>query len=49
MAVLTAGTVVAAFYATEWSLTVTLWIVVIGAAFTILRRSLTLIEKLKTR
>ena len=49
MAVLTAGTLLAAFYASEWTLTVTLWIVVAGTAATILRRSWTLIEKLKTR
>ena len=49
MAVLTAGTVIAAFYASEWTLTVTLWIVVAGTTVTILRRSLTLIEKLKAR
>ncbi len=49
MAVLTVGTVLAAFYATEWTLTVTLWIIVIGTAVTILRRSWALIEKLKSR
>jgi len=49
MAVLTAGTAVAALYASEWTLTVTLWIVAAGTATTILRRSWTLIEKLKTR
>ena len=49
MAVLTAGTVVAALYASEWALTVTLWIIVAGTAVTILRRSLTLIGKLKSR
>lgn len=49
MAVLTAGTVLAALYASEWTLTVTLWVVVLGTAITILRRSLTLIEKLKAR
>ncbi|RYE51766.1 MAG: CDP-alcohol phosphatidyltransferase family protein [Hyphomicrobiales bacterium] len=49
MAVLTAGTVLAALYATEWTLTLTLWIIVAGTAATILRRSWTLIEKLKTR
>lgn len=48
MAVLTAGTVVAALYASEWTLTVTLWIVVAGTAATIFRRSWTLIEKLKS-
>lgn len=49
MAVLTVGTVLAAFYASEWTLTVTLWIIVAGTLATILRRSLTLIGKLKTR
>lgn len=49
MAALTAGTVLAALYASEWTLTVTLWIVALGTAATILRRSWTLIEKLKTR
>lgn len=49
MAVLTAGTVIAAFYASEWTLTVTLWIIILGTAITILRRSFTLIGKLKAR
>ena len=49
MAVLTAGSILAAFYASEWTLTVTLWILVAGTAATILRRSLTLIERLKSR
>ena len=49
MAVLTVGTVIAAFYANEWTLTVTLWIIVAGTAFTILRRSATLIRNLKAR
>lgn len=49
MAVLTAGTVLAALYASEWTLTVTLWIVALGTAVTILRRSWTLMEKLKTK
>ncbi len=49
MAVLTVGTVLAALYASEWTLTVTLWILVAGTAATMLRRSWTLIEKLKTR
>jgi phosphatidylglycerophosphate synthase len=49
MAVLTAGTVLAALYASEWTLTVTLWIIVAGTAATILRRSWALIEKLKSR
>jgi phosphatidylglycerophosphate synthase len=49
MAVLTAGTVLAALYASEWTLTVTLWIIVAGTAITILRRSWTLIERLKSK
>ncbi len=49
MAILTAGTVIAAFYASDWTLTVTLWIIVAGTAITILRRSLSLIDKLKAR
>jgi phosphatidylglycerophosphate synthase len=49
MAVLTAGTALAAFYASEWTLTVTLWIVVTGTAATVIRRSWTLIEKLRSR
>lgn len=49
MAVLTVGTVLAAFYASEWTLTVTLWTVVAGTAVTLLRRSWTLIERLKSR
>lgn len=49
MAVLTAGTALAAIYATEWTLTVTLWLIVAGTTATILRRSRTLIEKLKSR
>lgn len=49
MAILTAGTVLAALYASEWTLTVTLWIIVAGTAATIFRRSWTLIEKLNSR
>ena len=49
MAALTVGTVIAAFYATEWVLTLTLWIVLAGTAVTILRRSLRLIAALKAR
>ena len=49
MAVLTAGTVLATLYASEWTLTLTLWIVAAGTAATILRRSWALIEKLKTK
>jgi phosphatidylglycerophosphate synthase len=49
MAVLTGGTLIAAFLATEWTLTATLWVIVAGTALTILRRSLNLISSLKAR
>lgn len=49
MAVLTAGSVAAAVYASEWTLTATLWIIVAGTGVTILRRSWTLIARLKAR
>ena len=49
MAALTLGSVIAAFYATEWTLTVTLWIVALGTAATILRRSLRLLSSLNAR
>jgi phosphatidylglycerophosphate synthase len=49
MAVLTAGTVLAALYAAEWTLTVTLWIIALGTIATILRRCRALIENLKSR
>ncbi len=49
MAVLTAGTVLAALYATHWTLTVTLWIIALGTAATVLRRSWTLIQRLKAQ
>lgn len=49
MAALTVGTVLAAFYAAEWTLTVTLWIIALGSAATIVRRSLRLISALKAR
>ncbi len=49
MAILTAGTILAALYATEWTLTVTLWIIVAGTAATVLRRSFTLIGNLKAK
>jgi len=49
MAALTIGTVIAAFYATEWTLTLTLWIIVAGSAATILRRSIRLVTALKAR
>ncbi len=49
MAVLTGGTVIAAFYASDWTLGFTLWIIVAGTALTILSRSLRLIKALKKR
>lgn len=49
MAVLTAGTVLAALYASEWTLSITLWLVVAGTAATVVRRSWTLIGKLKAK
>jgi phosphatidylglycerophosphate synthase len=49
MAALTIGTAIAAFYASEWTLTVTLWIIVAGSAITIARRSMRLISNLKNR
>jgi phosphatidylglycerophosphate synthase len=49
MAVLTIGTVIAAFYASEWTLRLTLWIIVAGTAVTILSRSRRLVQALKAR
>jgi phosphatidylglycerophosphate synthase len=49
MAALTVGTLIAAVVSTEWMLTATLWIILAGSALTILRRSWTLVEGLKTR
>ena len=49
MAVLTAGSVLAALYATHWTLTVTLWIIALGTAATVIRRSWSLINNLKAR
>ena len=49
MAVLTVGTVLAAFYATEWTLNLTLWGVVIGTAVTLFGRAFRLLDALKHR
>lgn len=49
MAALTLGSLIAAVYATEWSLSVTLWIIAIGTAATILRRSVRLLSALQAR
>lgn len=47
MAALTIGTVIAAFYASEWTLSVTLWVIVAGTATTVILRSRRLIQALK--
>ncbi len=49
MAVLTVGTLIAAFYAGAWTINLTLWIIVAGTAITILSRSMRLISNLKKR
>lgn len=49
MAVLTAGTVIAALYASEWTLTWTLWVIVAGTAITALSRAMRLIRALRSR
>jgi phosphatidylglycerophosphate synthase len=49
MAVLTIGTVVAAFSSAAPTLTLTLWIIVVGTSITLVRRSTTLIAKLRSR
>jgi phosphatidylglycerophosphate synthase len=49
MAALTIGSVVAAFYAPEWVLTLTLWIIILGTAATIARRSHRLLNALTVR
>lgn len=49
MAVLTVGTLIAAFYASAWTLNWTLWIIVAGTALTILSRSMRLIKALKAQ
>ncbi len=49
MAVLTTGTVIAAFYASEWTLTLALWIIVAGTGLTILSRAMRLIKSLNTK
>jgi phosphatidylglycerophosphate synthase len=47
MAALTGGSVVAAFYASEWTLGLTLWVILAGTALTLLSRSVRLIKALK--
>jgi phosphatidylglycerophosphate synthase len=49
MAILTVGTVIAAFYASAWTLNWTLWIIVVGTAITILSRAMRLIKALKAK
>jgi phosphatidylglycerophosphate synthase len=49
MAVLTIGTVVASFFSAAPTLTLTLWIIVVGTSITLVRRSTTLIAKLRSR
>lgn len=49
MAALTAGSLIAAFYAGQWTLTWTLWIIVAGTAVTILRRAIRLIKALQAK
>jgi phosphatidylglycerophosphate synthase len=49
MAALTVGCICAAFYAAEWTLITTLWIIVIGTAATILRRAARLLSALSSR
>jgi len=49
MAALTVGSLIAAVYAPHWVLTVTLWIIAIGTAATILRRSHRLLTALNAR
>jgi phosphatidylglycerophosphate synthase len=49
MAFLTVGTVIAALYASDWTLNITLWIIAAGTAATLIRRSRTLVQRLKSR
>ena len=49
MAVLSIGSVIAAFYGGEWTLGWVLWIIVAGTALTIVSRSLRLIKALQAR
>lgn len=49
MAALTIGSLIAALYATEWTLMLTLWIITLGTAATIARRSLRLLGNLGSR
>jgi phosphatidylglycerophosphate synthase len=49
MAALTIGTIIAAFYATDWTLNLTLWVILAGTAATILRRAARLISAMNAR
>ena len=49
MAALTIGTIIAAFFATKWTLTLTLWIIVAGTVLTIALRARRLLAALNAR
>jgi len=49
MMALVVGTVIAAFYASEWSLNLTLWIIVIGTLVTLIGRAYRLVDALNSR
>jgi len=49
MAALTGGTIIAAFYASDWTLGLTLWIILAGTGLTLLNRSTRLITALRAR
>ena len=49
MAALTIGALIAAVHATDWTLTVTLWIIALGTVATILRRAIRLLKALQAR
>ena len=49
MAALTIGALIAAVHATDWTLTVTLWIIALGTVATILRRAIRLLNALQAR
>lgn len=49
MAAQVVGTVIAAFYASEWSLKLTLWVIILGTSVTLVGRAYRLIEALNTR
>ena len=49
MAALTIGTIIAAFFSTKWTLTLTLWIIVAGTVLTIALRARRLLAALNAR